>query len=157
MEVLEIIDMLEDVVEKYMAIPFAGRAVVDREELLDLIQEIRLNLPGDLKQAKWVKEERQRILDEANKEAESIVKSAEEKMASMIDDHEITQKAYAQANEIIAAAQNNARELRLGTRQYADDVMASLEAHVAKVAETVHENRRELNEKPKEKKAQKES
>ncbi len=157
MEVLEIIDMLEDVVEKSMAIPFAGRAVVDREELLDLIQEIRLNLPGDLKQAKWVKEERQRILDEANKEAESIVKSAEEKMASMIDDHEITQKAYAQANEIIAAAQNNARELRLGTRQYADDVMASLEAHVAKVAETVHENRRELNEKPKEKKAQKES
>ena len=157
MEVLEIIDMLEDVVEKSMAIPFAGRAVVDREELLDLIQEIRLNLPGDLKQAKWVKEERQRILDEANKEAESIVKSAEEKMASMIDDHEITQKAYVQANEIIAAAQNNARELRLGTRQYADDVMASLEAHVAKVAETVHENRRELNEKPKEKKAQKES
>ena len=51
MEVLEIIDMLEDVVEKSMAIPFAGRAVVDREELLDLIQEIRLNLPGDLKAA----------------------------------------------------------------------------------------------------------
>ncbi len=145
MEVLEIIDMLEDVVEKSMAIPFAGRAIVDREELLDLIQEIRLNLPDDLKQAKWVKEERQRILDEANKEAESIVKNAEEKMASLIDDHEITQKAYAQANEIIAAAQNNARELRLGTKQYADDVMASLEARVVKIAETVRENRKELN------------
>lgn len=144
MEVLEIIDMLEDVVEKSMAIPFAGRAIVDREELLDLIQEIRLNLPGDLKQAKWVKEERQRILDEANKEAESIVKNAEEKMASLIDDHEITQKAYAQANEIIAAAQNNARELRLGTKQYADDVMASLEAKIEKVASTVRENRKEL-------------
>lgn len=136
--------MLEDVVEKSMAIPFAGRAIVDREELLDLIQEIRLNLPGDLKQAKWVKEERQRILDEANKEAESIVKNAEEKMASLIDDHEITQKAYAQANEIIAAAQNNARELRLGTKQYADDVMASLEAKIEKVASTVRENRKEL-------------
>ena len=144
MEVLEIIDMLEDVVEKSMAIPFAGRAIVDREELLDLIQEIRLNLPDDLKQAKWMKEERQRILDEANKEAESIVKNAEEKMASLIDDHEITQKAYAQANEIIAAAQNNARELRLGTKQYADDVMASLEARVVKIAETVRENRKEL-------------
>ena len=89
MEVLEIIDMLEDVVEKSMAIPFMGRAIVDREELLDLIQEIRLNLPGDLKQAKWVKEERQRILDEANKEAESIIKNAEEKMAGLIDDHEV--------------------------------------------------------------------
>ena len=144
MEVLEIIDMLEDVVEKSMAIPFMGRAIVDREELLDLIQEIRLNLPGDLKQAKWVKEERQRILDEASKEAESIVKNAEEKMAGLIDDHEITQKAYAQANEIVAAAQNNARELRLGTKQYADDVMASLEARIEKLATIVRENRKEL-------------
>ncbi len=150
MEVLEIIDMLEDVVEKSMAIPFAGRALVDREELLDLIQEIRLNLPGDLKQAKWVKEERQRILDEASKEAETIIKNAEEKMASLIDDHEITQKAYAQANEIVVAAQNNARELRLGTKQYADDVMASLETKIQKLADIVRENRKELNEKRKE-------
>ncbi len=150
MEVLEIIDMLEDVVDKSMTIPLVGRAVVDREELMDLIQEVRLNLPGDLKQAKWVKDERQRILDEAAKEAESIIKNAEEKMASLIDDHEITQKAYAQANEIIAAAQNNARELRLGTKQYADDVMASLESRIMKMAEIVRENRKELNEKRKE-------
>ncbi|MBE7027030.1 MAG: ATPase [Ruminococcaceae bacterium] len=146
MEVLEIIDMLEDVVEKSMAIPFMGRAIVDREELLDLIQEIRLNLPGDLKQAKWVKDERQRILDEANKEAESIIKNAEEKMAGLIDDHEVTQKAYAQANEIVASAQNNARELRLGTKQYADDVLASLESRILKMAEIVRENRKELGE-----------
>ena len=146
MEVLEIIDMLEDVVEKSMAIPFMGRAIVDREELLDLIQEIRLNLPGDLKQAKWVKEERQRILDEANKEAESIIKNAEEKMAGLIDDHEVTQKAYAQANEILTSAQNSARELRLGTKQYADDVLASLEARIIKMAEIVRENRKELSE-----------
>ena len=146
MEVLEIIDMLEDVVEKSMAIPFMGRAIVDREELLDLIQEIRLNLPGDLKQAKWVKEERQRILDEANKEAESIIKNAEEKMAGLIDDHEVTQKAYAQANEILTSAQNSARELRLGTKQYADDVLASLETRIMKMAEIVRENRKELGE-----------
>lgn len=146
MEVLEIIDMLEDVVEKSMTIPFMGRAIVDREELLDLIQEIRLNLPGDLKQAKWVKEERQRILDEANKEADSIIKNAEEKMAGLIDDHEVTQKAYAQANEIITSAQNSARELRLGTKQYADDVLASLETRIMKMAEIVRENRKELGE-----------
>ena len=94
--------------------------------------------------AKWIKEDRQRILDEANKEAASIIKNAEEKMAAMIDDHEITQKAYAQANEIMAAAQNNAVELRNGTRQYADEVMASLEARIEKLLNVVHENRKEL-------------
>ena len=144
LEVLEIIDMMEDVIEKAVTVPFSGRALIDKDELCDLMQEIRLHLPEDFKQAKWVKEERQRILDEANKEAAAIIKNAEEQMAAMIDDHEITQKAYAQANDIIEAAQSNALELRTGTRQYADDVMASLEGRIEKILTIVHENRKEL-------------
>ena len=144
LDVLEIIEMMEDVIEKAVTLPFSGRALIDKDELVDLMQEIRLHLPEDFKQAKWIKEDRQRILDESNKEAASIIKNAEEKMAAMIDDHEITQKAYAQANEIMAAAQNNAVELRNGTRQYADEVMASLEARIEKLLNVVHENRKEL-------------
>jgi len=144
MDVLEIIDMLEDVVEKSMTIPFFGRAVVDRDEIMDLIQEIRLNLPDDLKQAKWIKEERQRILLEAQKEASTIIKNAEEQIISMIDEHEITKKAYDQANEIMTSAQTNARELRLGTIQYADEIMANLESRIDKLAMTIRENRKEL-------------
>ena len=117
LDVLEIVDMMEDVIEKALSVPFTGRALIDRDELNDLMQELRLHLPEDIKQAKWVKEERQRILEEANKEAAAIIKNAEEQMAAMIDDHEITQKAYAQANEIVTAAQNNALELRNGTRK----------------------------------------
>ncbi len=144
MEVLELIDMLEDVVDKAVGIPLVGKAILDRDELLDLIEEIRINLPDDLKQAKWVKDERQRILDDANKEAASIIKLAEEKMASLIDDHEITQRAYAQANEIVTGAQNNARDIRTSTKQYVDDHMANLEAKLEKMLNTVRENRNEL-------------
>ncbi|MBQ4160845.1 MAG: ATPase [Clostridia bacterium] len=144
MEVLELIDMLEDVVDKAFGIPLIGKAIMDRDELLDLIEEIRINLPDDLKQAKWVKDERQRILDDANKEAASIIKLAEEKMASLIDDHEITQRAYAQANEIVSGAQNNAREIRMSTKQYVDDHMANLESKLEKMISTVRENRSEL-------------
>ncbi len=144
MEVLELIDMLEDVVDKAFGIPLIGKAIMDRDELLDLIEEIRINLPDDLKQAKWVKDERQRILDDANKEAASIIKLAEEKMASLIDDHEITQRALAQANEIVSSAQNNAREIRSGTKQYVDDHMANLESKLEKMISTVRENRSEL-------------
>ena len=144
MEVLEIIEILEDVVDKSVGIPFVGKSVIDRDELLDLIQEIRLSLPDDLKQAKWVKEERQRILLEAQKESSSMIKNAEEQIISMIDEHEITKKAYEQANEIITNAQNNARELRLGAMQYANDVMSKLEGGVVGVLDTIKENRKEL-------------
>ncbi len=147
MEVLELLDMLEDVVDKAIGIPLIGKAIVDRDEMMDLLEEIRINLPDDLKQAKWVKDERQRILDDANKEAASIIKLAEEKMASLIDDHEITQRAYAQAEEIVGNAQNNARDIRMGTKQYVDDHMATLEAKLEKMISTVRDNRNELKNK----------
>lgn len=144
MEVLEIIEMMEDAIDKSMAIPFIGRAIVDRDELLDLLQEIRLNLPDDLKQAKWVKEERQRILLDAQKEAAERLKNAEDQIVSLIDEHEITKKAYEQANQIITQAQQSARELRLGTKQYADDILAGIEDNLQKVVETIRSNREEL-------------
>ena len=63
---------------------------------MELIKEIRLKMPEDLKQAKWVREERERILEEARKEAEDVVKEAENRIIAMIDEHEITKKAYEQ-------------------------------------------------------------
>ena len=81
--------------------PFTTKGMVDKDEMLEIIKEIRIKLPDELKQAKWVKEERQRILVEAQKEADGIVKEAENRIIAMIDEHEITRKAYEQKAEII--------------------------------------------------------
>jgi len=143
-EVLALIEVLEDYIEKGVSIPLSGKCLVDKEEILEVIQEIRLKLPDDLKQAKWVKEERQRILLEAQKEADNIIKSAEDKIISMIDEHEITKKAYEQANEIIANAQKNAREIRIGTKEYADEVLENLENIIQNTINVIRENRQEL-------------
>lgn len=144
MEILAILETLEDVVEKSMPLPFSGRCLVDKEEILEIIKEIRLKLPDDIKQAKWVKEERQRILLEAQKEANNVVKDAEGKISSLVDEHEITKKAYEQANEIIANAQKNAREIRLGTRQYADSILNKVEQILKDTLEVIDTNRNEL-------------
>ena len=104
MEIFELLETLEDIIEKSRNVPFSSKGIVDKEEMLDLIKEIRLKLPDELKQAKWVKEERQRILVEAQKEADGIVKEAENRIISMIDEHEITRKAYEQKKEIIENA-----------------------------------------------------
>ncbi len=144
MEILSILETLEDVVEKSMNVPFSGRCMLDKEEILEIIKEIRLKIPDDIKQAKWVKEERQRILHEAQKEANNIVKDAENKIASLVDEHEITKKAYEQANEIISNAQKNAREIRLGTKEYADGVLNKVEDILAEAVEVIKSNRQEL-------------
>jgi len=146
-EVLALIEALEDVIEKGVSIPLSGRCLIDKDEVLEIIQEIRLKLPDDLKQAKWVKEERQRILLEAQKEANNFVKSAEDKLLALIDEHEITKKANEQANEIIANAKKNAREIRLGTKEYADEVLENLENIIRSAMEMIQENRKELRNK----------
>lgn len=144
MEILSILETLEDLVEKSMNIPLSGKCLIDKEEILEIIKEVRLKLPDDIKQAKWVKEERQRILMEAQKEANNTIKEAEGKIAALVDEHEITQKAYEQANEIIANAQKNAREIRLGTRDYADSVLNKVEEILKDTLDVIKMNREEI-------------
>ena len=81
MEIFTLLETLEDILEKSKKVPFTNKAVVDKDEIVEIIQEIRLKLPDELKQAKWIKEERQRILLEAQKEADGVVKEAESRIA----------------------------------------------------------------------------
>jgi len=146
-EILEIIDVLEDTIEKGLNIPLASKCMLDKDELLELIQEIRLKLPDDLKQAKWVKDERQRILMEAQKEANDIIKSTEDKIISMINENEITKRAREKAEEIITSANKRSKEIRLGTRQYADDILTDMEEIMEKTMQTLRNNRIAMYEK----------
>ena len=130
--------------ERSRSLPFTDKGIVDKEEVLEIIKEIRLKLPDELKQAKWVKEERQRILVEAQKEAEDIVKEAENRIISMIDEHEITRKAYEQKAEIIETANEMSREISKGTKEYADSVLAGIEVALQDAMKVIQNNRKEL-------------
>ena len=144
MEIFELLETLEDIIEKGRNLPFSSKGIVDKDELLDLIKEIRLKLPDELKQAKWVKEERQRILVEAQKEADGIVKEAENRIISMIDEHEITRKAYEQKAQIIETANEMSREISKGTKDYADQILEKVQTVLEDALKTVENNRKEL-------------
>ena len=101
MEIFTLLETIEDMLENSKEVPFTHKAIIDKEEVLDIIKEIRLKLPEELKQAKVIKEEHDRIISKANEEASEIVKEAENRIISMIDEHEITRKAYEQKNKII--------------------------------------------------------
>lgn len=144
MEMFTLLETLEDILENSKKLPFSEKAVVNKEELLEIIKEIRLKLPDELKQAKWVKEERQRILVEAQNEANDIVKEAENRIISMIDEHEITRKAYEQKAEIIETANEMSREISKGTKDYADNILQSIEVSLEDALKVIQNNRKEL-------------
>ena len=144
MEIFTLLETLEDMLEKSRAVPFSSKCIVDKEEILDIIKEVRLKLPEELKQAKWVKEERQRILVEAQNEADEIIKEAENRIRSMIDEHEITRKAYEKKVEIIETANEMSREISKGTKEYADSVLAGIEVALQDAMKVIQNNRKEL-------------
>ena len=145
MEIFTLLETLEELIENSKKVPFTNKGIMDKEELLDIIKEIRIKLPEELKQAKWVKEERTRILIEAQKEADDIVKEAENRIIAMIDEHEITRKAYAQKAEIIETANEMAREISNGTKEHADALLAKIETTLEETLKTIQNNRKELS------------
>ena len=142
MEILAALDKMEDLLEKSWSI--FGATMVNKEEILEIMKDIRVSLPDEVKQAKWVKEERQRILLEAQKEASTIIKEAETKIVSMIDENEITRQAYNQANETIINAQKTARDIKLGALDYTDELLSKIEEKLKDTYLEVHKNREEL-------------
>ena len=144
MEVLTLLETIEDILERSAKLPFTKKNLIDKDEILDVVKEIRLKLPDELKQAKWVKEERQKILLDAQKEANDLIKEAENRIISMIDEHEITKKAYEQKAEIIDSANAFSKDLIDGTKEYADGILADLENNLKEKLETVKSNRKEL-------------
>lgn len=127
MEIFTLLETIEDLIENSRTLPFSNKCIVDRDEISDIVKEIRLKLPDELKQAKWVKEERTRIIQEAQKEGEDIVKEAENRIIAMIDEHEITRKAYDEKQRIIESANEMARQMSEGTKEYADNILKDIE------------------------------
>lgn len=144
MEIFTLLETLEDIMEKSRSVPFSSKCIVDKEEFLEIIKEVRLKLPDEIKQAKWIKEERQRILVEAQNEAGDIIKEAENRIISMIDEHEITRKAYEKKVEIIETANEMSREIKSGTEEYADGVLAGIEVALEDALKVIRNNRKEL-------------
>ena len=136
--VIELLDELENIIDQSRAVPFSNKVTINKEEIYEIISEIRLRLPNELKQSKWVIEERNKILIDAQKEADDIVKEAEERLGKMVDEDVITKRAYEQASEIIENSKKTSKEMRMGAMEYADEVLALTEKRLKEMIENIH-------------------
>ena len=113
MNVNELLDTIEDALEEGANVPLSGgKKIVDVEQIRDLLDEIRANLPGELRQAQQIVNDRAQIVETANAQAQVIVKKAEERARILTSEAEIVKAAQQRAAEITTAAQNEVRTLR---------------------------------------------
>jgi len=144
MRVMELLAELEEVIERGNTLPFSSRALVNPEELIEILDEIRDAMPGELTEAKKIVAERKKILFTAQSEADHIKADAEKRLKELIDTNEITKTASAQANEMINNANISAKALKIGTQNYADRLLYSFQLQLKEMNDKVEENRNEL-------------
>ena len=138
----EIITTLYEMVQDAWSLPLgAEKCVVERDKVLDLLDEISNQLPGELKQAKTIVESRNEVITNAKREAENILKQAEQRAKQMVSREEIYRQAEQEANDMIRAAQQKIKELRQVTNDYVDDAMKRTEDSIAQSLSDLRESR----------------
>lgn len=141
MDIMEIIDLMEETIEKAPSVPLTGKIMLDKDDILDYIQEMRLSYPEEVKEAKWVKGERQRIITEAESRADSMIKTAEARMIQMVDETEITKQAQEYATQLIEDAKAQSTKLITDSDQYADDILGDVERRLEMLLKKVADDR----------------
>jgi cell division septum initiation protein DivIVA len=135
--IVELIDHLEYLVHRAQRVPFTHNVMIDEDEILDLLDQIHVNLPEEIKRARGILEEQDKMLSEAQQEAARISQGAAQKADDMLKDHELTRKAQTHGKALVREAQQKADEQRKQADEYAADVMQQLESHLVRTVATV--------------------
>ena len=122
MTVEELLEQFDEVLDSGVKIP-GKKTIVDIEQIRAVIDDIRLNIPSEIKQARGIVADRAEIITNAKREADGIINAAEERAKAMVAQEEITKLAQAKASEIIANAQAKSREMKKAAQDFVDDIM----------------------------------
>ncbi len=144
MDVLVLIDKLDDLVHNAKSVPMTDQVRVDKEEIYDILDQMRATIPEEIKQARWIVKERQEMLAEAKREAEKIVKEARERQERLVGEEEVAKQAERMAEDIVEDARAREREIRLGAEDYADEILSTLEVNLSKIISAVGRGRERL-------------
>lgn len=144
MELFNVINEMEELIESSPKVPMTKRVLVDEDRLLDYLDRIRATLPEELRQAKWVLQERDKVITDSKREAVRIIEDAEKQLEKKAVDSEITRKAHEMSEEIRLRSEEIARQIKQGAMDYADEMLGQLEEKLSSILEQVQENRAEL-------------
>lgn len=142
----EAISQLYEMIQEARAVPLSSdKCMIERDRILDLLDEISNELPGELKQAKTIVDSRSEVITSAKRDAESIRKQAQAEAKQMATQEAIYQEAKAQADELIRQAQDKVRELKQVTNAYVDDALKTTESAIAAALNDIRDSRTKFN------------
>jgi vacuolar-type H+-ATPase subunit H len=156
MKVVELIDELEEIVRRSNTVPLSNKKImINPDDIMDIIDEIRMRLPEEVLEARRVKQEESRIITAAQTKAKALIENAVKKQRELIDSDEVAKNAYNQAEQtikeseekgkkILTKAETNAKELVGGSAEYAESVLKKVQDELKRINDILEENRSQL-------------
>jgi chlorite dismutase len=140
--ILELVEMLYNMISEAWGVPLGNdKCLVDRDKALDLIEEIKNQLPAEIAEARRLVSRRDEFIQNAKREGESIRKMAEERARKLVDEQEIVRLARAKADEMVATAESKSREIQRAMNEYVDETLRGAEESVAQSLDIVRQSR----------------
>ena len=130
MDVIKLLEYLQEIIESSSKIPVTGKSVINKKEILDIIDQIINHLPDEFKKAQWICDEKERILVDAKKQAKIFEEETIDKIRRRVEKQDLVKEAQTRAEEIIASAQRDAKIMRLGAKDYADEILSQLDKEI---------------------------
>ncbi|WP_148133883.1 ATPase [Candidatus Formimonas warabiya] len=144
MDVMKLMDEMETIIDSGSRIPLLGKVLIDAEALLEYMDRIRASLPEEIKQAKFVNMEREKVLQDAQRRADKMLEEAENQARKIISEDQIMKQAQIEAEELLQQARKTSNEIKQGARVYANDMLHQLEINLEKALYTIKKGREEL-------------
>ena len=135
---------MESLVNRSWHIPFTSRVFLDEEELLDIIDQMRIVIPDEVKEAGRIQQDRERIISQGQEEADRIISLAQEEAYRLIGESRIIEEAKIRSQEIIDRALEEAKGIRKGADDYAVEVLARLDSQLSSLQTTIRNGLRAL-------------
>ncbi len=146
MDILELVDRLEELFNESRAVPFTHSVIVDEDRFLDLIDQMRVTIPEEVRKAQQLLAQRERILAQAKEEAQRTIQLAQQKREEMLAEHRLVEEAQRQAAQIVAQAQAEAERIRREADRYALESLEHLAGQLQRMLTEVENGIRVLHE-----------
>ncbi len=132
MNIDDLLDLMDETLEEAFTVPLSGKRMVDAEKMRDIIDDIRLNMPTEIRQAKAIVQDRADIVEGARKEAEGIIHKAEDRAKAIVSEQQIVKASEQRAAEVMRQATQGAKEVRNSVNHYCENILHQTEEQLVK-------------------------
>jgi uncharacterized phage infection (PIP) family protein YhgE len=147
MDILHLVDRLEELFNESRPIPLTHNVIVDEDKFLDIIDQMRISIPEEVKKAQQVQSQKDRVMAQAQEEANRTLQLAREKADTLVEKEGLVQDAKRRAEQILQQARLEAENIKAGADQYAMDSLKNLEAELERLMTQVRNGVQMLEQK----------